>query len=204
MSDVTILQGDVLERLPELETNSVNAVVTSPPYWRLRDYGHDLQLGQEPTLERWVANLVQVFSEVARVMRDDGTLWLELGDRYVKKQLSGAPWRLAMALSDAGWLLRSEVIWHKPNAMPSSAKDRPTIAHSSIFMLTRSPRYYFDQDAVRVPHKTDGRKVTTVKQGPNSHQHRNGERWPNGGRNIRTVWKIPTQPLPFKTQRLLR
>ena len=179
---------------------SVDCCVTSPPYWGLRDYGADGQIGLEPTVEAFVAELVAIFSEVRRVLADHGTLWLNLGDSYAEKGLVGAPWRVALALQADGWLLRSDIIWAKPNPMPESVTDRPTKAHEYLFLLAKRPSYFFDQEAVREEHSPDGRRATTLPVGPNSHENHAGrdghERWPNGGRNLRTVWEIPTQPFP--------
>ena len=158
---------------------SIHTVVTSPPYWGLRDYGTDKQIGLEPTPEEYCANMVAVFREVRRVLRDDGTVWLNLGDSYssgsrttttndsfrgdtlvnttrtpvvegVKpKDLIGIPWRVAFALQASGWYLRSDIIWSKPNPMPESVQDRPTKAHEYIFLLSKSQKYYYDADAIR-------------------------------------------------------
>ena len=158
---------------------SIHTVVTSPPYWGLRDYGTDKQIGLEPTPEEYCANMVAVFREIRRVLRDDGTVWLNLGDSYssgsrttttndsfrgdtlvnttrtpvvegVKpKDLIGIPWRVAFALQASGWYLRSDIIWSKPNPMPESVQDRPTKAHEYIFLLSKSQNYYYDADAIR-------------------------------------------------------
>ena len=157
---------DVRESLRGMQAQSVNTCVTSPPYWGLRDYGEDGQLGLEPTPEEYVASMVEVFREVKRVLREDGTLWLNLGDSYAKsesnigakikiqhglkpKDLVGIPWRVAFALQADGWYLRSDIIWHKPNPMPESVTDRPTKAHEYIFLLSKSQRYYYDHEAVK-------------------------------------------------------
>jgi DNA modification methylase len=229
-ADVMIHQGDALDVLRAMTAESVHCCVTSPPYWGLRSYiadGHDdkpLELGLEPTPDAYVARMVAVLREVRRVLRADGTLWLNVGDSYAAarsyqvrdnkhadvgndmaaevppglkpKDLVGIPWRLAFALQADGWYLRSDIIWAKPNSMPESVTDRPTKAHEYVFMLSKSPRYFFDQEAVREPHKPDGRQVTQVVGGNGSIQHRDGERWPNSGRNVRSVWDIATQPYP--------
>jgi DNA modification methylase len=235
-TDVTLHHGDACEVLRELPEKSVHMCVTSPPFYGLRDYGVEGQIGLEETPEEWCQNLVDVFSEVQRVLRDDGTLWLEIGDSYgtgsgppspsstllgnghagggpklhsgtpistthpyKPKDLVGAPWMLAFALRADGWYLRSDIIWNRPNPMPESVRDRPTKSHSYVFLLAKQPRYYWDQEALREPHNPDGRKVTR-HPGPGAHSEQersNGDRWPNSGRNIRTVWEIPTQPLPY-------
>ncbi len=146
----TIICGDCLEVMRGWPDGCVQTCVTSPPYWGLRDYGVDGQLGLEATLDEYVTRMVGVFREVRRVLRDDGTLWLNLGDRWLpNKQLVGLPWRVAFALQADGWLLRSEVIWNKPNAKPESATDRPTLAHETLFLLAVSGRYVFDSESIK-------------------------------------------------------
>lgn len=339
--DVTLYQGDALDVLRRLPDRSVHMCATSPPFYGLRDYGVEGQIGLEESPDEWAARLVEVFREVRRVLRDDGTLWVEIGDSYAargyncgmnslsrpwqatrqkgwrpaprgmkNKDLIGQPWLLAFALragfsscstcnreqrndlwpvlnghrvcidclaagrreskvvlTEPGWYLRSEIIWHRPNPMPESVTDRPTKAHSTIFLLSKSPRYFYDQEAIREPYAgeflstgvrnprygrpggqmpaqtsgtvrvnhyqqnartmggdpsrlaypgpsppqaetlaglppetprgPDGRRVTTVKAGPGSIQHRDGERWPASGANARSVWTIPTEPTSF-------
>ena len=187
----SILEGDCVEQMRTLDAQSVQTCVTSPPYFGLRDYGHEGQIGLEETPEAYVERLVEVFREVWRVLRDDGTLWLNIGDSYAgggggnygggistsqdhgqhitnvrnrpawlseagvkAKDLMGIPWQVAFALRADGWYLRSDVIWHKPNPMPESVTDRPTSAHEHIFLLTKSPRYYYDYKAIREPSTT--------------------------------------------------
>lgn len=206
---VQVINADVIDGLQGLSDQSVQCCITSPPYWGLRDYGVEGQIGLEQTPEEYVARLVEVFREVRRVLRDDGTLWLNLGDCYAgsgkgassnkdiqretyvldpnspqcripkvqnglkPKDLVGIPWRLAFALQADGWYLRSDVIWHKPNPKPESVTDRPSSAHEHIFLLTKSPRYFYDAEAVR-----ETSKYTEVP----------------GGRNRRDVWTIRPQP----------
>jgi len=177
-----LYQGDALETLKQLESESVHCCVTSPPYWGLRDYGVDGQLGLEPTPQEYIARMVEVFREVKRVLRPDGTLWVNMGDSYMSnpnpdigdpknivgrqridnpnrhriqglkpKDMAGIPWRLAFALQDDGWWLRSDIIWSKPNPMPESVTDRPTKAHEYIFLLSKSSRYFYDQEAIKEP-----------------------------------------------------
>ena len=184
--------SDALDLLPD---RCVRTVVTSPPYWSLRDYEVDRQIGRDDILADYVESIVQTFDKVRRVLADDGTVWLNVGDAYTSgnrryrapdrknraramavrpvtpeglkpKDVIGVPWRLAFALQDAGWWLRSEVIWHKPNAHPESVRDRPTKAHETVFLLSKSQDYHYDIDAVHGP----------------------------GGRRLRTVWDIPTEP----------
>ncbi|MHA1216354.1 MAG: DNA-methyltransferase, partial [Candidatus Thorarchaeota archaeon] len=160
--------GDA-QRIP-LADNSVHCVVTSPPYWRLRNYGLDGcqwqdgwfgVLGSEDDLTLYLSHLVAIMREVRRVLRDDGTLWLNMGDSYSSaatqrsglrpKNLAGVPWRLALALQEDGWYLRSDIIWAKANCMPESVSDRPTRAHEYLFLLTKQPRYYYDAQAIAEP-----------------------------------------------------
>ena len=179
-----------------LADESVDCCVTSPPYWGLRDYSVANQLGLESTPEEYVENMVQVFREVRRVLKPEGTLWLNLGDTMDTKQLQGIPWRVAFALQADGWWLRSDIIWHKPNPMPESVTDRPTKAHEYVFLLTKSARYYYDADAVR--EKGQGTW--------NNGGYRNGKNdaYTTGGkpgkanqknnRNRRSVWTVTTKP----------
>jgi site-specific DNA-methyltransferase (adenine-specific) len=184
-------------------------VVTSPPYYQQRNYGDSLQLGQEPSDDDYVAGLVNVFREVRRVLRDRGTLWLVLGDKYRDRQLLGLPWRVALALQNDDWYLRSDIIWHKPNAMPSPVRDRPTIDHEYVFMFSKSQDYYYDIDAIREPHVTFTeaskmrggrahffRRDGTPEKGKNGgsanlHKGRWDQAFHPRGRNKRTVWSIP-------------
>lgn len=185
---VRIINADVLDGLAQIEPESVQCCVTSPPYWGLRDYGHAGQIGLEHTPEEYVAKLVAVFAGVRRVLKPDGVLWLNLGDSYARspgrgvkfqkgsdltyltnrqadegnrgpeileglkeKDLVGIPWRVAFALQAAGWWLRSDIIWAKPNPMPESVTDRPTKSHEYIFLLTKSAKYFYDADAIAEP-----------------------------------------------------
>lgn len=190
-----IVVGDSREVLRHVPADSVRCCVTSPPYWSLRDYEVPGQIGLEAQLADYFASLVAVFEEVRRVLTPDGTLWLNIGDSYTSggrtwrapdkknpvramsirpptpdglkpKDLIGIPWRLAFALQSAGWYLRADIVWNKPNCQPESVKDRPTRSHEMLFMFSKSEQYHYDPAAVR---------------GPN-------------GRNLRTVWDIPTQP----------
>jgi len=215
----TIAHGDALACLRELPDESVHCCVTSPPYWGLRDYGVAGQLGLEKTPEEYVAKMVEVFREVRRVLRNDGTLWLNLGDSYASsgsgswgssgkstlttgsrrgawapgnaigktpsrdcsgfksKDLIGIPWRVAFALQADGWWLRQDIIWHKPNTMPESVRDRCTKAHEYIFMLSKSARYYYDADAIKEPGVSETTKMPDGwDTGPGAHGtfHRDG------------------------------
>ena len=203
----TIWQGDCREVLRGLEESSVNCVVTSPPYWGLRDYGTDGQLGLEETPADHVANMVEVFREVRRVLREDGTLWLNYGDSYAAtgsglkpKDLCGIPWRVAFALQQDGWWLRQDIIWHKPNPMPESCTDRCTKAHEYIFLLAKSHRYYYDAESIRessVIGEGARRIVSGALKGANRDRRDNGRTVVNDGfRNRRSVWTIPTAPYP--------
>ena len=154
--------GDALEQLKTLESESVNACVTSPPYYNLRNYGTPGQIGKEATPEEYIDKLVAVFREVRRVLRPDGTLWVNIGDSYAAKSnpqtggdkgkdLIGVPWMLAFALRTDGWYLRQDIVWNKSNCMPESVRDRCTKSHEFIFLLSKSPKYYFDAEAISEP-----------------------------------------------------
>jgi len=157
-----ILIGDAGKRLRELPAESVDCVITSPPYFAQRDYGVDGQLGAEASVQHWVRELVGVLAEVRRVLKPSGSVWLNVGDGYARTPHEGAqrkslllgPQRLAVALAEDGWLVRNHVIWAKRNPMPSSVRDRLTNAHETVLLLTRQPTYYFDLDAIRVPAET--------------------------------------------------
>ncbi|HXH06784.1 MAG TPA: site-specific DNA-methyltransferase [Vicinamibacterales bacterium] len=157
--DVTIYHGDVLAVLRELPDESVDCVATSPPFWGLRDYGVEGQIGLEDTPDEWAARLVEVFREARRVLRRDGSAFIEIGDSYnggtsarrKPKDLIGQPFLLAFALRDDGWYWRGCYPWHKPNCLPESVRDRCTTAHSHILHLSKSRRYFFDGDAIAEP-----------------------------------------------------
>lgn len=226
--NINILQGDCIETLQKLDDKSINTCITSPPYWGLRDYGETDQLGLEDTPEEFVENLVKVFREVKRVLRDDGTVWLNLGDSYSSggrttttnqtlrgdkdygvtrpkpskgikpKDLIGIPWRVALALQQDGWYLRQDIIWHKPNPMPESVKDRCTKAHEYIFLLSKSPKYYFDNESIKEdavgnspnnkkPHKHQGQPFSRTKENLVNIQAVKK-------RNKRSVWTVTTKP----------
>lgn len=244
---MTIYHGDCRTILPTLPANSVQCVVTSPPYWKLRKYSNDpREIGQEETYQAYIAVLADVFRDVQRVLRNDGTLWLNLGDTYsasgrggggkqdtnkgslglppvnvedmAPKNLIGIPWRVAFALQDDGWILRSEIIWSKPNAMPESVKDRPTRAHEYLFLFSKQGRYFYDNEAIKElavdgdprpprgsqetlsngkPHANNGRRDKQSESGLSRYVGFN-ERWegrePLTHRNARSVWSIATTP----------
>jgi DNA modification methylase len=176
--------------------------ITSPPYWRLRADGRKGAIGQERTVDAYVANLVSIFREVARVLRVDGTLWLNIGDTFVEKGLQGVPWSVALALKSDGWLIRNDAIWSKPNPQPCSATDRMTQAHEYVFLLTRSPRYYYDNHAIREPVKPSTlardqyTRVTKGKDGPYAVQHDHETPSHPLGRNRWDVWTIACENFP--------
>jgi DNA modification methylase len=253
-----LLVGDVRERLAEHPAGHFHCCVTSPPYYGLRDYGHAGQIGLEETPEAYVAEMVGVFREVRRVLRDDGTLWLNIGDSYAgagpsgasyqsettkrraagdgtdgsfrvskrlaergldyakkkpvppngykSKDLLGIPWMLAFALRADGWYLRSEIIWGKRSPMPESVRDRPTKAHEQIFLLTKSPSYFYDAEAVKEPSIHAGStgcvsgSKTAARAAANGRQPSGNER-PDAGRlpvpdkrNLRSVWWLSNEP----------
>lgn len=193
---VTILNGDCRDLLKGMEAESVNCIVTSPPYYGLRDYGVDGQIGLEQTPDEYVAELVSVFREARRVLRDDGTLWLNLGDSYAEKALLGIPWRAAFALQADGWHLRQDIIWHKQNPMPESVTDRCTKAHEYVFLLAKSNKYYYDAEAIAEVADFPGVRVATAYTekavGSTSTTAYNGSA--KDTKNRRSVWSITTQP----------
>lgn len=197
-----VLNGDTRQILKRLPDNCVQCAITSPPYWGVRDYGVGGQIGAEPDLNDYIEGLVDAFSEVRRVLRPNGTFWLNIGNTYTsggrkwrqadsknkgramtyrpptpeglkKKDLIGVAWMLAMACQKEGWYLRNDIIWYKPNCQPESVKDRFTVAHEYLFLFTKSERYFFNQDIVK-------------------ESYLNG----NGLKNRRTVWSINTEPFP--------
>ena len=162
MKTDVIINREALYALRELPSESVNCCVTSPPYYGLRDYGLDAQIGREDTPEQYIDRLVEVFRELRRVLKDDGTFWLNIADTYCgsgmkagckQKDLIGIPWLLAFALRADGWYLRSDIIWQKENPMPESVKDRPAKCYEHIFLLSKSPKYYYDYKAIQEPIK---------------------------------------------------
>lgn len=202
-----ILTGDALTVLKSLDRASVRCIVTSPPYYGLRDYGHKGQIGLEASPDEYAARLVEVFREARRVLTRDGTMWLNLGDSYGwrrsrerRKNLLGIPWRTAFALQADGWNLRQEIIWAKPAPMPESVKDRFTRSHESIFLFSKSRKYYFEADAVKEKAVSDitiqcsrenNKKNHTAGQKPHAGTlDTNGDGW----RNKRDVWTIPPEP----------
>jgi len=231
--NINILQGNCIETLQKLDDKSINTCITSPPYWGLRNYNdEEKQLGMEDTPEEFVDNLVKVFREVKRVLRDDGTVWLNLGDSYSSggrttttnqslrgdkdygvtrpkpskgikpKDLIGIPWRVALALQKDGWYLRQDIIWHKPNPMPESVKDRCTKAHEYIFLLSKSPKYYCDMELIREPIKESNKgfimaRARTAKGalgGKNKHNMERRNYKEIKGANKRSVWTVTTKP----------
>ena len=229
--------GDCLQSLRSMPDQSVHCCVTSPPYFGLRDYGVDGQIGLEQTPEEYIAKMVEVFREVRRVLRDDGTLWLNIGDSYAndtigqggksakqssnrgtghsmteaeryrgipeglkRKDLIGIPWMLAFALRADGWFLRQDIIWHKPNTMPESVRDRCTKAHEYVFLLSKSERYFFDSEAMREEavgknhHDLTGGRYKPPGQTDHSGSRENKNRDADGKRNRRSVWTVATRP----------
>ena len=166
-----ILVGDAIERLKELETGSVQTIITSPPYFGLRKYtdGDEAEIGGESSADGFVSKLLQVFLECQRVLKDDGTFWLNIGDTMKNGQLLGVPWMLAFALKRRGWILRSEIVWAKPNPMPESAKNRPTRSHEKLFLFTkRSSKYKFNQLKEEATYKGQMRGGSTNRYEQNS------------------------------------
>ncbi len=197
IGNATLYLGDCRSVLKELPDKSVQCCVTSPPYYGLRDYGTEEQIGLESIPEAYVTELVSVFREVRRVLRDDGTCWLNLGDSYgPKKQLIGIPWRVAFALQSDGWYLRQDIIWQKQNPMPESVKDRCTKSHEYVFMLTKSSRYFWDHDAIKEKSKgahTHGKNATSIPS-RNDQKEDLHRIWGGETRNRQSVWTIASQP----------
>ena len=209
-----IIHGDSRDALLRLPENCVHTIVTSPPYYRQRDYRDKRQVGEEKTPDEYVSSLVAIFQQCKRVLKDQGTLWLNLGDKYHNGRLLGMPWRTALALADDGWILRSDVIWHKPNAMPHPTRTRPTTDHEYVFLFSAGDKYFYDADAIREPLVTFSDK-SRMKGGRNHFGKRNGTpeqgknagnsnlhdaRWDQAfhpkGRNKRTVWSVPLGKIP--------
>lgn len=235
-----IKEGDALSVLKGMSAESVDCIITSPPYWGLRDYGHESQIGLEKTPQEFVRALAAIFEECRRVLKPEGTMWVNIGDSYASfrdsksepdslrgpsagtkvpmsnnrnpanlraaglkhKDLCGVPWRLAFALQDAGWYLRQDIIWSKPNPMPESVKDRCTKAHEYVFLLTKNEKYYYDAGAIAetaVSEHSSGNGFAG-RQGGAEHMPMSGgegteEQWQPGGlRNRRSVWEIATRP----------
>lgn len=205
-----IVCADSTAFLATLPDDCIDCTITSPPYFRQRDYGSTDQIGQEPTPREYVDRMVALFQQCLRATSPTGSLWLVLGDKYLDGQLLGMPWRVAIALAESGWVLRSDIIWHKPNAMPSAVKNRPTTDHEYVFFFTKSrENYYYDADAVRQPHVTFtaqsrmrggrrhfGQRDGTPEQGKNQgNNNLHTGRWDQAfhpkGRNRRTVWSVP-------------
>jgi len=245
-----IIPGDCIAGLRTLSDASVHCCVTSPPYWGLRDYGHDGQIGLEATPDAYVARMVEVFREVRRVLREDGTCWMNLGDAYAHsgacgggsplsnpkdgrkgdqsprgrkddrvaqiktkgtlapglkpKDLVGIPWRVAFALQADGWWLRQDIIWHKPNPMPESVRDRCTKAHEYVFLLTKSERYFYDAEAVSEAANTKwlsrgGSLLNQTGWHESARGHDTTRRVDRSDcdesrRNRRSVWTVTTKP----------
>lgn len=243
----TLLLGDSLEVLRAMPAGAVDCIVTSPPYFGLRDYGTLGQYGLEATPAEYVETMRDLFAEARRVLADDGTLWLNLGDSYAyppgsagrqgngqrkdgtftaeglrgttalpQKNLLGIPWRTAFALQDYGWILRNEIIWHKPNAMPESVRDRLSQRHEHLFLFAKQSSYWFDLDPIREPHLIgSGGRQRAAARGTNDYadsdhkfrtRHRATDNGNSGlatgagynpkGRNPGDVWEITTKPYP--------
>lgn len=204
-----IYQGNCLEVLKTFEDNCINCCITSPPYYGLRDYGVDGQIGNKDTPEDYVNNLVEIFDEVKRVLREDGALWLNLGDGWANKRIGeikqkdliGIPWMVAFALRESGWYLRQDIIWSKGNPMPESVKDRCTKSHEYIFLLSKNRKYYYNYQAIKEPAVTKPTLRDKNKEGYQA-DYAKGDRFSKGERiygadgmrNKRDVWNVNTKP----------
>jgi len=206
MKQLEVLVGDSLDLLPKLTTEAIQCCVTSPPYWGLRDYEHSAQIGSEPSPVDYVQNLIKIFREVRRVLRNDGTLWLNIGDGYARnggvgkhgpnaivgntkkliqkrnckvpdcwglkdRDLLGMPWRVAFALQEDGWILRSKITWVKKNPMPESVKNRPTSATEEIFMFAKSTTYYYNSESIREESGANLRNYWILNQDAGKYGH---------------------------------
>lgn len=206
--DYALFVGDAATSLSQMPSESVNTSLTSPPYWSARDYEHGEQLGMEDEVDDYVENVVKVYRELYRVLADDGTAWLNIGDSYFNKtvtvngkpprsgwkrnkQLSLVPFKVALALEDDGWWVRNVAVWHKPNAMPSSVQDRLTNTWEPVFLLAKSDHYYFDLNAIRVPHSSDDEieRVRAERGNPSGKAKGRNElrRWLNSPRHRSTI-----------------
>lgn len=204
---VRLLLGDALQQLRTLPDGSVDCIVTSPPYYQLRNYGQPGQYGLEATPADYVEQMRQVFAEARRVLADDGTLWLNLGDSYVDKRLQQFPARVALALQSDDWVLRNDIVWAKPNAMPESARDRLSNRHERLFLFAKQTRYWFDLDAIREPTTGGAHAHSAAANARWIEKTREANRGMSGApsktlgelrqtRNPGDVWSISTRPYP--------
>ena len=210
---IKFLQGDCVDKIKELEDKSIDCVVTSPPYWGLRDYGVDGQLGLEKTYQEHIQNIVKLFRVMKPKLKNSATVWLNYGDSFATtiqgflkpKDLVMMPNRIAIALQEDGWWIRSEIIWHKPNSMPESTKDRPTNSHEKVWLITKSQNYYYDADSIREPLSLNFVN-NEIKFNPNisnvfgkykteeiEKKHRQGMSKTRGSKLIETRPKLPSQ-----------
>ena len=233
---IKILQGNCLDKIKQLDDLSIDCVVSSPPYYGLRDYGVEGQFGLEPTIADYIANTVKVFETMRPKLKDTATIWWNVGDSYAMSSMRGKnssfksidqshtgitnverkltdnykakdlmmiPNRVAIALQDAGWYIRSEIIWHKPNPMPESVKDRPTSAHEKIWLITKNKKYYYDAEAI----KEDAKYYGVDKRSDKGNLRYEGKRTENNQsmaqqsfvtinqkKNKRNVWTVTTKP----------
>lgn len=218
----TVILGSALTVLDKIPDSSVNCIITSPPYWRLRDYGSVHQLGMEESISEYVLNLTNVFEAARRVLTSDGSLWVVLGDTYMNnssysthgrqgfsgktgtiqksdkkvrpKSLCGVPDRFKISMIDSSWILRNEIIWYKPNAMPSSVKDRFTVDYEKVYFFTKNGEYYFKQQFDELKHPTAKNKIGGNKKCPDNATYSGNEYDASTlkGKNKRCVWSIPT------------
>jgi site-specific DNA-methyltransferase (adenine-specific) len=218
MSEFNVLCGDAAAMLRSLPDKSIHTCVTSPPYFNLRDYGIEGQIGTGSDVKEFIESLTRVFEEVQRVLRDDGTLWVNMGDSYATrsgsqpptntrnscghtkksvpegfkyKDLIGIPWRLAFALQEQGWYLRQDIVWQKPNCIPESVHDRFTRSHEYIFLLSKRQKYYFDQESIKEP--VTGRTALFYLQKQEAGEQ-NVHMSVAPTRNKRDVWSVNTAP----------
>lgn len=194
-----ILEGDCRKVLKTLQPDSVDCIVTSPPYFQMRDYAHPDQIGGEDTCEEYLAQLLSVFSVAKDILKDSGTMWINIGDKYHDCQLVGIPWLFAFLMKANGWVLRQDIIWNKPNAMPAggTARNKCTPSHEHIFLFTKHrTKYHFNLDAIK--EKSTGKGKGSIfggnKYGEDIHgKYTSNSYVPTGFRSKRDVWSIPTQ-----------
>lgn len=208
MATAHFICGDSRELIPQLPAGSVDTVVTSPPYFGLRDYsGGESEIGREPTLDQYIVRLAETLDPLRQPLNENGTLWLNLGDRYIGGRLLGVPWRVQFALDERGWLLKNEVIWSKPSCLPSAARDRLTVDHETVFLLghPKSGRIYFDFEAIKEPavsldpthpsFRPNSARIAAEGRRTYSAKHRSSGRAYAATRRKRTVWRVAPSPL---------
>lgn len=195
-TDLNLFNLDAMEFAQSLAPESIDCVVTSPPYWRLRNYEQQAQWGQEATVGQYIDKLVYFFGAMRPKLKAQGTLWLNLGDTRLDRQLCGIPWRVALDLQTDGWFLRQSIIWEKPNAMPESVTDRPSGNYEHLFLLSKETHHTFNLDPIRVQYDGDRSASRRARTGHTNKSTSATGVWggEHSGRNPGSVWSIPVQP----------